>query len=144
MIAIYHPNNVSKGFAASFQNSNKNDCVFAQLIRQSSWGDSPTTGSFKASREDASANVVVKLNNLEIAAVLDCIERGREYKSFHDSETPKSVSFSPWFPKAMGDEVPKQKGFSFSISVSSKENTEYKNSLYIGFSFAEARLIREY
>ncbi len=144
-LPIYHPSSRGTGFAASFSDSFNNDCVFATLIKQSGWNDETKTGSFKASREDATANVIIKLNDLEVAAILDCIERGRPFTTYHDGDVPKNISFVPWFAKAAPDATATapQKGFSFSISVGGKEDT-VKNAFYIGFSFPEARLIREY
>jgi hypothetical protein len=144
-IAFYKPNKSNRGFAASFQNSHQNDCVFATIIKQSSWNEETKIGGFAASREDKSASVTVKLNQVETAAILDCIERGRPYSSFHDGESSKNINFVPWMSKPVNEEDKQvQRGFSFSITIANKEDSSSKNSFYIGFSFAEARLIREF
>lgn len=143
-LPFYHPSSRGGGFAASFSDSFNHDCVFATLIKQSGWNDETKTGSFKASREDVTANVTIKLNDLEVAAILDCIERGRPFNTYHDGDVPKNIQFVPWFPKSSGSETPQQKGFSFSITVGNKEDSSVKNAFYIGFNFPEARLIREY
>jgi hypothetical protein len=41
-------------------------------------------------------------------------------------------------------ENPVQRGFSFNVTITNKKDSEYKNSFYIGLTFAEARYIREY
>jgi hypothetical protein len=145
-IQFYKPNKSNKGFAASFQDSYQNDCAFVTIIKQSGWDDAKHIGSFAASRDDATANTTIKINDVEIAAILDCIERNRAFTTFHDSYSPKSVSFVPWISKTPVEEgqKPEQRGFSFSITIGNKEDSSYKNSFYIGFSFAEARLIREF
>ena len=60
----------------------------------------------------------------------------------HDSDKSiKSIKFEPWMSK---EEKPVQKGFSFSITTTDKQDSTSKNSLYIGLSFAEGRLVREF
>ena len=143
-IAFYHPSSRGNGFASSFQDSNQNDCVFATIIKQSGWDNETKTGSFKASREDKNANVTIKLNDTEVSAILDSIERGRGFSTFHDGDVPKTIQFIPWFSKPIEEGAkPEQRGFSFSITVGGKEDAT-KNAFYIGFTFPEARLIREY
>ena len=140
MIHIYHPNKAVKGFATSFWYSERDKTVFATLIKQSGWDDQKQNGVFKGNIDDPNGRVNIKLDYVEIAAILDCIERGREFKSFHDNdETPKQIAFTPW----MGQDG-KQRGFSFSVTVTNKQDTSFKNSFYIGLTFAEARLIREF
>ncbi len=144
-LPFYHPSSRGNGFAASFRTSFEGDCIFATLIKQSGWDSENKIGSFKASRDDVNANVTIKLNLLEISAILDCIERGRAFNTFHDSVSPKTIQFVPWFSKTSEEgQKPEQRGFSFSITVGSKEDGSFKNPLYIGFNFAEARLIREF
>ena len=145
-IQFYKPNKSNKGFAASFQDSHQNDCLFINLIKQSSWDDTKHIGSFAASRTDATANTTIKINDTEVGAFLDVIERNRPFTSFHDSDAPKSLSFTPWISKIPVEEgqKPEQRGFSLSITIGNKEDSSYKNPFYIGFSFAEARLIREF
>jgi hypothetical protein len=145
-IQFYKPNKSNKGFAASFQDSHQNDCVFVQIIKQSGWDDTKHIGSFATSRTDITANTTIKINDLEAAALLDVIERNRPFTAFHDSDSPKSVSFVPWISKTPPEEgqKPEQRGFSFFITIGSKTDSDYKNAFYIGFSYAEARLIREF
>jgi hypothetical protein len=141
-IHFYHPNKAVKGFAASFWYSDRDDTIFATILRQSGWDDKAQNGIFKGSIDDPNGKVNIKLSYVEIAAFLDCIERNRPFKGFHDhDQTPKAITFAPWLDAA-NNNTPK--GYSFSITVTNKQDSSQKNAFYIGFTFAEARLIREF
>jgi hypothetical protein len=141
MIHIYHPNKRVTGFATSFWYSDRDDTIFATLLKQSGWDDARQNGVFKDSMNDPNRKVNIKLSYTEVAAILDCIERNRPFSTFHDAdEFPKQIKFEPWLDQT----TQKPKGYSFSISVQSKQDSSYKNAFYIGLTFAEARLIREF
>lgn len=145
MLHIYHPNKGITGFACSFWNSDRDDTVFATLVKQSGWDDASGNGTFKASFNDPNRHVNIKLSDTEVAAILDCIERNRPFSSFHDGDqSPKTIKFEPWMSKATADEPAVIKGYSFSISVGNKQDSTSKIAYYIGLTFPEARLIREY
>jgi hypothetical protein len=140
-IHFYHPNKVSTGFAASFWFSDRDDTIFATILKQAGWDEKTQNGIFKDSMNDPLKRVNIKLGYVEIAAILDCIERSRPFATFHDNEeSPKQISFSPWLDK----QTKAPKGFSFSITVANKQDSTFKNSFYIGLTFAEARLVREF
>ena len=140
-IQIYKPNASVKGFAASFRYSTDKDCVFAQLIRQSTWNDEQKLGGFKESMTDPTKKTTAALGFTEIGAILDCIERNRPFKTYHDSDKEaKSISFTPWMDK---NTPPTHLGFSFAITVKGK-NGEPDNAFYIGLTFPEARELREF
>jgi hypothetical protein len=141
MVHIYHPSKRITGFAASFWYSDRDDTIFATLLKQSGWDEARQNGVFKDSMNDPNKKVNIKLSYTEIAAVLDCIERNRPFSAFHDAdEFPKQIKFEPWLDQT----TQKPKGYSFSVSVQSKQDSSYKNAFYIGLTFAEARLIREF
>lgn len=141
-IHFYHPNKAIKGFAASFWYSERDNTVFATILKQSGWDDKTENGIFKGSVDNPEGKVNVKFSDCEVAGIIDCIERNRPFNGFHDSEeTPKNIAFTPWLDKNNNNT---QKGFSFSITVTDKQDSSYKNSFYIGLTFAEARLIREF
>jgi hypothetical protein len=150
MIHIYHPNKAIKGFACSFWYSDRDEALYATLIKQAGWDEKNQNGTFKASLNDPTKKVNVKLSFVEAAGILDCIERNRPFSQYHENDTaPKQISFSPWmsqeFTDAEGVKKPAtQKGFSFTISVVDKEDTTKKNAFYIGLTYSEARLIREF
>ena len=144
-ISLYHPNKNNTGFACSFSQSSKDNTVFAGLIKQSGWDAEKKIGSFAGSRKDPNKDVSIKLAQVEVAAVLDCLDRNRPFSSVHDGDKQmKSIQFVPWLSKAAEGEKPVQKGYSFSINIVDKQDSTAKNALYIGLTFSEARLIREY
>jgi len=141
-IHIYKPNKNNTGHACSFSQSDKDGTIFATLIKQSGWDTTNQIGTFKDSRNDPTKNVNIKLGQVEVAAILDCLDRSRAFSTMHDSDKSiKSIKFEPWMSK---EEKPVQKGFSFSITTTDKQDSTSKNSLYIGLSFAEGRLVREF
>lgn len=146
---IYHPNKAVKGFACSFWASERHGSLFATILKQSGWNEASQTGSFKESLNDPARRVNVKLSDIEVGAILDCIERNRPFSTFHTStEAPKTISFIPWMSTPIADEDGNRpaaaiKGYSFTINVGAKTDPN-KASFYIGLTFAEARLIREY
>lgn len=145
-IHIYHPNKNNTGFACAFSQSDKDGTIFSTIIKQSSWDGEKQVGAFKESRNDPTKNVSIKLSQVEVASILDCLERNRPFSTVHDSEkTLKTIQFVPWMNKpATPNEKPTQRGFSFSIAIADKQDSTSKNSLYIGITFPEGRLIREF
>ena len=149
-IHFYHPNKRVSGFAASFWYSDRDDAVFATILKQSGWDENSQNGTFKASVNDPNKKVNVKLSFTEVAGILDCIERNRSFSQYHDSdEKPKQIGFSAWMSKPFSDmdgkEVPaKQSGFSFTVTVLDKQDKTQKNAFFIGLTFAEARELREF
>lgn len=150
MIHIYRPNKAVKGFACSFWYSDRDDSFYATIIKQSGWDDAKQVGSFKDSLDDPTKKVNIKLSDFEACAILDCIERNRPFSTFHQfDEAPKSIQFIPWVitPPADMDgnkQPPTQKGFSFTVTINDKADATKKNSFYIGLSYADARLVREF
>ena len=145
MPQIYHPNKNNTGFACSFSQSDKDNLIYATLLKQSGWDPHKKIGVFKDSKNDPTKNVSIKLEHVEIGAILDCIDKNRSFSTMHDGEKYiKSIQFAPWMNKVAEGEKPTQKGYSFSITITNKEDSTSKNSFYIGLTFAEARLIREF
>jgi hypothetical protein len=145
MIQIYHPNKNNTGFACSFSQSNKDNTIYSTLIKQSGWDINKKIGIFKDSKNDPLKNVNIKLEQVEVGAILDCIDKNRPFSTMHDGEKYiKSIQFIPWMNKVAEGEKSTQKGYSFSITTTNKEDSTSKNSFYIGLTFAESRLIREF
>jgi hypothetical protein len=141
-IHYYHPSSSGNGFACSFWFSERDQTVYATLLKQSGWDAKTRIGSFKDSLNDDSKKINVKLGMKEVAAILDCIERNRPFTAFHDfDDKPKSVNFVPWMSK---DTTPVLKGYSFSVTVTNKQDSTFKNAFFMGLTFAEAREIREF
>jgi len=145
-LPLYHPNKSNTGFACSFSQSAKDGTVFFSLLKQSTWDAEKRIGGFKESRNNPAKSVTVALNQMEVAAILDLLDRNRAYSSMHDSEKQiKSINFSPWMNKVPEGEKATQRGYSFSITITDKQDsTAPKNSFYFGTNYPESRLIREY
>lgn len=140
MIQLYHPNKSNSGYAASFNVSEDSSCVYATLIRQFGWDAVKGNGTFKGNKDSIDNRVNIKLSFVEVSAILDTIDRKRVFSAYHDADKPKQIKFDVWVDKNSGND----RGFTFSINVSDKQNSEYKNSFYFGFTYAEARYVREY
>jgi hypothetical protein len=141
MLHVYHPNKNITGSACSFWLS-RDGALMATIIKQTGWDSANDNGTFLDALKDPTKKVNIKLSAIEGCAILDCVERNRPFSSFHDNdETPKSIQFTPWMSKT---DVPEQRGFSFSINVTNKQDSAQKNGFYIGLTYAEARLIREF
>lgn len=145
-IQIYKPNKNNTGHACAFSQSPKDGTIFATLIKQSGWDATNNIGTFKDSKNDPTKNVNIKLGQTEVSAILDCLDKNRPFSTMHDGDKSiKSIQFVPWLNKpATPAEKPVQKGYSFSITISDKQDSTSKVSLYIGLSFPEGRLIREF
>jgi hypothetical protein len=147
---IYHPNKNNTGFAASFSQSDKDGTIFASIIKQSGWNTEKSIGTFSGNKNDPTKNTNIKLGQVEAAAILDCLDRNRAFSVVHDSDKyMKSIKFEPWMNKLSEESIkagekPVCKGYSFSITITDKQDSTSKNSFYIGLNFAEGRLIREY
>ena len=139
MIHFYHPNKAVKGSAASFWYSQSNNSVFAQIMKQSCWDTAADNGVFKDN--SPAMKVTIKLSQTEVAAILDCVERNRPFTTHHDfGDNPKNISFVPTYDKT---DTTKQIGYDFSFLVMDKTDSTKKESFFIRFKLAEARLIRE-
>lgn len=146
MIQFYKPNPKNTGCGCSFKISVKDDCVFVNLIKQSSWDDSKKRGSFAGNAQNPKMSASLKLSSTEVADIISAMRRNSEFNGFHDS--PKQVTrikFSPYM-RASKDNPSEmnQVGFSMSVSKESKENAQDKTSFLMGFTFGEAVKLESY
>ena len=139
MIQFYKPNAKMTGSACQFYLNHNDGSFFSTLIKQASWDANKKTGSFQANKKDPTKNVIIKLSALEVAGILDAIERNVEFKGYHSS-SQQVVQFS--FGPYMRDN--EQKGYSYSVSKQGKEDTTQKASFLIGFYFNEAKLLKRH
>ena len=125
MIQFYKPNPKNTGSGCSFKMSAKDDCVFVNLIKQSSWDESKKRGSFAGNSQNPK---------------MSAMRRNAEFTGFHDSAKQVTrIKFSPYMrgTKDNPSEIA-QVGYSFSVSKESKENAQDKTSFLMGFTFGEA------
>jgi hypothetical protein len=148
MISFFHPTSKNTGYACSFSQNSKDGTIFAALLKQDSWDTAKHIGGFLGSRGNPDKHVNIKLNATEVSAILDSIDRYRIFSTVHTSDKDtKSINFGLWLSKPdpnKPDEKPQPKGYSFSITLTDKEDSTRKISWYIGLTFAESRLIREF
>lgn len=171
MIQFYKPNPKVTGCACSFW-LNRDGTIMSSFIKQDSWNDAKKTGSFSKNKDNPKARVIVKLNRIEIAGIIDTIESNREFSVYHNSEKQTlQIRFCPYLDRedqvteigqfsgevsvkndkasltgpAFGVITKKakaQKGFSFSVNKQDKEDSTSKSSFLIGLTFPEARLLK--
>ena len=139
MIQFYKPNAKMTGSACQFYLNYTDGSFFSTLIKQASWDANKKTGSFQANRKDPTKNVIIKFSALEIAGILDAIQRNVEFKGYHSS-SQQVVQFS-FGPYVRDNE---QKGYSYSVSKQGKEDSTQKASFLIGFYFNEAKLLERH
>lgn len=140
MIQFFKPNPKNTGCACSFKLSAKDDCIFVNMIKQSSWDDSKKRGSFAGNSQNQKMLAAVKLNSSEIGEIISAIRRNGEFNSFHDSAKQITrIKFSPYKrPTKDNPSETTQVGFSLSVSKENKENSQDKSSFIIGFTFGES------
>lgn len=137
MIQFYKPNAKVTGHACSFNYSEKDSCVYVNLIKQASWDDSRKRGTFGKNSKDPAKSCSFKLSDDEMCGIIDAIRSNREFKIFHSSPNQKTMgSFKPY---VRGED---QLGFGFSINKQPKDGE--KSSFFIGFNFGEAVKLEHY
>ena len=139
MIHFYKPNPKITGSACSFWHSDKDGNFFATLLKQAGWNEKAKTGSFVQNKNDPTKKITVKLNRTEIAAIIDSLQSGREFKSFHSSER-QVVRFN--FCEYVREGV--LVGHSFGANKEAKDDSTQKVSAVIAFTFPEMTLLIEH
>jgi hypothetical protein len=138
MIQFYKPNPKVTGTACSFWVT-RDGVIMASLIKQDSWNDQKKIGSFSKNKDNPNARVIIKLSRIEVAGIIDAMEREVEYKIYHDSQ--KQV-LQGRFCLYLDKNTSEKKGFSFSVNKQDKEDSIAKASFIIGFTYPEARLLK--
>jgi len=111
----------------------------ASLIKQASWNDKAKKGSFAKNKDNPSKRVIIKLNPAEVGGLIDSIESNREFSNYHTSQNQTlQIKFTPYMRS--GDQV----GYSFSVYRQDKQDSTNKTSYVIGFTFPEARYLKEF
>ena len=109
------------------------------LIKQASWDSNAKKGSFAQNKDNPSKRVIVKLNPTEVGGLIDSIETNREFSNYHTSQNQTlQIKFGPYLRN--GEQV----GYSFSVYKQDKQDSSNKVSYVIGFTFPEARYLKEF
>lgn len=154
---LYKPNKSVKGAALSINISARPDkdgqkgdkSFYFQLIQQVGWDEKSGNGTFKDGKK-----LIVKYAPHEIAGMLAAINRNISLADamnvkyvYHDGESNSSnISFEPHFKsEKKGDAWVKsniQQGFLYRVTRTDKNNPENKDSIAIGFNWAELELLK--
>ena len=93
-LQFYKPNAKGTGTACSFWRDDRDNSFWASMIRQ----DSATAKTFGKNKDNPKKNVKTKFQAVEIAGIIDAIERNEEYKNYHRSQNQEiSFFFKPYF-----------------------------------------------
>jgi hypothetical protein len=109
------------------------------LIKQDSWNAKTRTGSFSKNKDNPKKRAIIKFSDLEIAGLIDAIERNAEYSGYHGSQ--KQIVKFNFKPYLKNDE---QLGFSLSVNREDKEDSTDKQNYLIGFYYPEAMRLKIY
>ena len=136
MIPFYKPNPKVTGNACSFFLT-ADGSIMASMIKQDAWNSAKKTGSFSKNKGVPSKSVMTKLSRIEVAGIIDAIEKNREWTAYHQSQKQVvQMKFCPYLRE--GNQV----GFSFSINKQDREDSTNKSSYIIGLYFPEGRLLK--
>jgi len=139
MIHFYKPNAKVTGTACSFWYNTNEKSFFSSMIKQASWDSSKRQGSFVKNKKVPDKNVIVKFSAAEVGGILDSIESNREFSTYHSSKNQiTKIKFGKY------ERDGKQVGFSYGVNKENKEDSTDKTSFIIGFTFGEARLLKQY
>jgi hypothetical protein len=139
MIHFYKPNAKVTGTACSFWYNTNEKTFFSSMIKQASWDSSKRQGSFVKNKKVPDKNVIVKFSAAEVGGILDSIEANREFSTYHSSKNQiTKIKFGKY------ERDGKQVGFSYGVNKENKEDSTDKTSFIIGFTFGEARLLKQY
>ena len=139
MIHFYKPNAKVTGTCCSFWYNTSEKTFFSQMLKQDSWNSSKRQGSFVKNKKVPNKSVTVKFSPAEIGNILDSIEANRESSFYHSSKDQiTKIKFGIY------ERDSKQVGFSYSINKEDKQDSTNKVSFIIGFTFGEARLLKQY
>ena len=139
MVHFYKPNLKVTGTACSFWHNPKENTFFGSFIKQDSWNSKTKTGSFSKNKGNPEKEVIIKFSNVEIATIIDCIDRDVEHSGYHQSQK-QIVKFN--FKKYVYKD--ERKGFSWGAVKEAKDDAVNKASFIIGLSFGEAMLLKEH
>jgi len=140
MIHFYKPTAKVTGTACSFYLNKRDNAFFSTLIKQDGWNSERRIGSFKKNKDNPNKRVNIKFSALEIASIIDAINRNQKFTGYHGSNQIVRFTFGPY----VGKDEQEQKGFSFSVTKESKEDSTQRSSYLIGFKFGEAELLKQH
>ncbi|MDB4664879.1 hypothetical protein OAE97_00865 [Verrucomicrobia bacterium] len=131
MIQFYKPNPKVTGHACSFNYSDRDRCVYVNLIKQASWDDSKKRGTFGQNAKNPAKSCNFKLSDDEMCGIINTIRSNAEFKIFHSNPNQKTMgSFSPYMRQ--------ETQMGFGLSINKQPTNGEKSSFLVGFNFGEA------
>lgn len=154
---LYKPNKSVKGSALSINFSAKTDkegikgdkSFYFQLVSQTGWDDKSGNGTFKDGKK-----IIVKFAPHEISGIIAAIRKNIsladtmnvKYVYHNNDATATNITFEPHFKsEKQGENWVKtnvQNGFIFRVTKTDKNNEQNKDTISIGFTWAEVELLR--
>ncbi len=137
---FFKPNSKKTGHACDLSFNSKEQALWIQFIKQTSWDDSLKRGAFKGG-----AKFNIKLNAMEIGAILNCVERARGERLFHKAEKGStSIELKEFIGKDQKTGEPKKDGITISVNPRANEGEEKPQTFGFWFNAAEARVLKGY
>ena len=139
-IEFYKPQKSGNGAALTLEcnTSNEDDKkngFYVNILKQVSWNDETKNGSFKENVDKPDKHKKVKLTDLELCAILDVLEKGKngKFSTVHKlGEKTTPIFFEPFLRGA----TPEEKVFvGFILKI---------DGVSIALNFPESIKIREY
>lgn len=98
---IYKPNPRNNGCAGTVDiaqvGADMKTSLFISMIQQSGWDDQKKTGSFAASRDDASKNINFKLSVAEAGEIISSFQTRIPFVAFHKfNDDTTVIRLTPW------------------------------------------------
>jgi hypothetical protein len=157
-LQFYKPNSRNAGVALGITFNSKDAAVYLEFIKQNGWNNETKNGVFKGGEKGN-----VKLSLPEVGGFIDTIEtvlspilhtvveegkkptvikpQSRNFSGYHTvNNNSTKIAFLPYTDKGTGE----LKGLSLSVKKTTTGENPVDLSFLIGFTFAEAVLLREY
>lgn len=101
-VSIYKPNAKLTGSAMSLKLSYDRDCVYLNMIQQSTWNDETKKGGFKENAENPAKSLSSKINTEELGGILAALNSFGEWSAFHQYKDDKTqFSMKKWDRSSM-------------------------------------------
>jgi hypothetical protein len=140
-LAFYKPKKDITGHGCSFRINLQKSCLFLSFIKQANWNEKNKKDAFRPNINKPGKTANVKISEIEIGGIIDCILTNRPFSAFHSFESRETkLNFTPYI---VDENI--QKGFGLGIATSNSENTqEAPVKFFIGLKCDEAQALRVY
>lgn len=134
---IFKSSKSIKGCAAGISFNSKEQCLFIQLVKQTSYNEETRLGSFAGGEK-----VTIKSSKAEIGSLLDVLRRNVPYSTVHRSrDAMTQIYFEPYFIVNNETQQKEHKGYGLRVI---KKSQDKESKFLMSFNFGEAELLRSY